>query len=534
MIVEIGTAGRPVRDREDEETFRQGTKFLLTFALFYGMLITEKGYADKSKEGEVLNMEEEYRSAGQPADSEEARIPLREEPPAEPAIQEETGEKDFHRLQIRLLVYIIVTAVTFGIGVLHINARVGATAFYAIQAAMLLAMPEWRKVRKTVLKTFFFAVMSVLALFYLIGGSLQLRVLDYLLMTVLFLWMALDTVGRFPLGENLGICIRNTFSLFFSAVGRMFRPFGWVSLKRGGSRSVLKRVLIGVVIALPCAVLLFWMLATADSVFRWYLQELLYWIGSFFTFTAFLKFLFSLAVALVLAQIVYTAVGVKPAAPARAAERADRGDMLIIGTVMGILCLIYTGFILIQFRYLFAHAELPFGLTYAEYARRGFFSLMILSLVNIAGILVICRFLKGRLSSRSGSAVCMKAMMWYLCLITFVLLASAFYRMYLYSTAFGYTRLRVYVCLFLIFETAVLALTVVFIANVRLRAARGYLALALCGYLMLNKESDIHIREMVVRQQPPDALQGGGRLGSSAVTQGCIPPRRSTRCAPAG
>ena len=49
---------------------------------------------------------------------------------------------------------------------------------------------------------------------------------------------------------------------------------------------------------------------------------------------------------------------------------------------------VYTIFIVIQFKYLFSGGVLPNGLNYSEYARRGFFELVVLSVLNIALISV--------------------------------------------------------------------------------------------------------------------------------------------------
>jgi len=58
------------------------------------------------------------------------------------------------------------------------------------------------------------------------------------------------------------------------------------------------------------------------------------------------------------------------------------GDVIVLNILLTSILVIYTIFIAIQFRYLFSSGALPYGLNYAEYARRGFFELVFLSVLN--------------------------------------------------------------------------------------------------------------------------------------------------------
>lgn len=55
---------------------------------------------------------------------------------------------------------------------------------------------------------------------------------------------------------------------------------------------------------------------------------------------------------------------------------------------MTVLNIIYAIFCFIQISYLFTKMTLPEGFTYAEYARQGFFELMIVTFINFAIILI--------------------------------------------------------------------------------------------------------------------------------------------------
>ncbi|KAF5044868.1 hypothetical protein DSECCO2_487170 [anaerobic digester metagenome] len=147
----------------------------------------------------------------------------------------------------------------------------------------------------------------------------------------------------------------------------------------------------------------------------------------------------------------------------------------------------YTLFIFIQFKYLFAGSVLPGNLNYAEYARRGFFELIFLSFLNIGLILLTVYLYKEKIYvQRNKWSNLTKIFMMYLCAVTFVMLISSFYRMYLYDQEYGFTRLRVLVYGFLIFESIGLIITAAFIMRPEFNIMAVYMVIGLCYYLCLN------------------------------------------------
>jgi len=140
-------------------------------------------------------------------------------------------------------------------------------------------------------------------------------------------------------------------------------------------------------------------------------------------------------------------------------------------------------FVIIQFKYLFAGLALPKGLTYTEYARKGFFELLSLTGINIAAILAVVKLTK---KHQGRWVLFTKVLCHYLCVVTIVLLISSFYRMFLYTNDDGLTRLRFFVMGFLVFEAIGLVTTFVYIAKPKFNIALIYLVLALSYYTILN------------------------------------------------
>jgi hypothetical protein len=115
-----------------------------------------------------------------------------------------------------------------------------------------------------------------------------------------------------------------------------------------------------------------------------------------------------------------------------------------------ILCLniVYGLFSFIQFGSLFGAFQnvLPKQITFAEYARQGFFQLSAVAFINI--LIVIISVLLVRRTGVSG--VFVKIMSVLLVAFTFILLASAAYRMKMYIDVYSLSKLRVLVSLFMV------------------------------------------------------------------------------------
>ncbi|MEV4392289.1 DUF4153 domain-containing protein [Nonomuraea sp. NPDC049607] len=104
--------------------------------------------------------------------------------------------------------------------------------------------------------------------------------------------------------------------------------------------------------------------------------------------------------------------------------------------------LLFSAFVAVQIRALFGGADWVLrtaGLTYAEYARQGFFQLVVVS-VFVLGIVAVAG---GLLRTERGERWLLAVVLGVLCGLTMVVLASALHRMNLYTDAYGLSRLRI-------------------------------------------------------------------------------------------
>ena len=259
-------------------------------------------------------------------------------------------------------------------------------------------------------------------------------------------------------------------------------PFRWALDFNKEKTATLRRVLLALVIALPCAGLLIGLLSSADMVFSLGATQLFDKLIGCFNFHAIPLAFWGILAGLYLFGTVYLSLSPAEETEAEESFRVN-GDVMVINIILSVILFIYTLFVIVQFKYLFAGAVLPLGLSYTEYARKGFFELLALTGVNIAAILTVVRLTKGKTGVWTKLT---RVLCHYLCAVTVVLLVSSFYRMLLYTGDDGLTRLRLFVLGFLIFEAFGLVLTFFYIAKPKFNVSLCYLVIALSYYTLLN------------------------------------------------
>lgn len=135
--------------------------------------------------------------------------------------------------------------------------------------------------------------------------------------------------------------------------------------------------------------------------------------------------------------------------PHDAASRGGRFGLSEIGIVLAGVDVLFLGFVLVQMRYLFGGSELVrelTGLSYAEYARQGFFELVTVAALALP-LLLVADWLLDKSHPRSVRYFRILSLLMLLLLV--VILASALQRMRLYTHQYGLTELRLYTSAFM-------------------------------------------------------------------------------------
>ena len=205
--------------------------------------------------------------------------------------------------------------------------------------------------------------------------------------------------------------------------------------------------------------------------------------------------------------------------PRRAGGRVGVLGIVELGVVLGLLDALFLAFVLVQFRYLFGGAELvqvSETLTYAEYARRGFFEL-----VAVAALLLPIMLLLdwvARLNT-PREVTLYRVLSGLLVLLLFVVIVSALQRMRLYTDQYGLTELRLYTTAFMFWITAG---AVWYLATVlrdhRERFLFGAMVAGLVVAAGLNaiNPDDLIVRTNAAREDAPARFDGTYSLRLSA------------------
>ena len=291
-------------------------------------------------------------------------------------------------------------------------------------------------------------------------------------------------------------------------------PWGVLAQVRRRNRSKpeassrLKAVLRGVLMALPVLVIFIALLHSADLVFAASVDRALSWLN----LRVLADWVRSIAVIVISALFLLGAI---------AASLKDAPDWKPFGqdktilspfvgftetsVVIAAVDLLFAIFVTIQFRYLFGgEANITAaGFTYSEYARRGFGELVAVAFLTMAMILVLANWTKieskrqrWTFAGLSGAMVALVG----------AILASALVRLLLYENAYGFTRLRTYTHIAIVWMGVLFAAFLAFLLAGQLRRIPFAAFIGTIGFAVTI--SMLNVDAFVVQQN-------GGRLAQS-------------------
>lgn len=283
---------------------------------------------------------------------------------------------------------------------------------------------------------------------------------------------------------------------------------------RRGVLRVSRSVVIGLLLAVPVILIFASLLSQADPIFEQQLNYLFDWLSFEKLAEYIFRIVYILIAAYLLAGVFLYALFNSPAEKVSDGEKPWLPPFLgwiEASTLLACVNLLFVFFVVVQFRYFFggqANITLQ-GFTYSEYARRGFGELLavaFISLVLFLGLSFVTRretTLTRRVFSGLGIL---------LTLLVGVMLVSAFQRLLLYEAAYGFTRLRAYTHVFMIWLGLLLLAAVILEAAGRLRFFALTVAVAVLGYgLSLPL---LNVDGFIVRQNVARTL-GGQELDSA-------------------
>ena len=318
-----------------------------------------------------------------------------------------------------------------------------------------------------------------LGLTFALGSNWYFRLWNLLALLVLLPLHALSVTGRLPwwrpamLWERLRLLFRGLF-------GRLSAPFAVLTAgKRAKDSRRAWTVAAGVCGALALVALLLPVLASADALFAAATEGLRSFIRLHFT-TA----LWELLWGLVLTPFVFgLLVSLRGPGPDTAAK-APKTDSLAFVLVLAALNLLYLLFLGVQSAGLFGGPDYlaARGISYADWARSGFFQMVGVTILNLPVLLSALTF-----SRREGRAwKALRLLSALLAVESLVLLASACWRMTLYVSAYGLSFKRLMTYWGMVMMALFLLAALRKVQRPDFSFCRAAFPLALAGWLVIN------------------------------------------------
>ncbi len=284
-------------------------------------------------------------------------------------------------------------------------------------------------------------------------------------------------------------------------------------------------ILIGLVIALPVLLIVGALLMSADAVFAERLSGLFERLGSWSPGLLVRQ----LATTVVLAPFVFSfmysgrrqaLISLQTQSFSMAQLSAGARQMIVTILITLLICLdfLYVLFVLTQLQYLAGAlvSALPGHLTYAEYARSGFFELLAVSLFNVLLLFVAIR--TGNSKNRAGRLLQALILLTLAC--SLVQWISAMARMRLYISAYSLTRLRFFSTAFMWLILVWFALLILSVFINRLPLFKAILVTALVALIALNLVvPDRWIAQHNVQRYLNNNVQQAGEIDIAYLTE---------------
>lgn len=321
------------------------------------------------------------------------------------------------------------------------------------------------------------AVMCLLGISTFLTGNRWIISMNYCAVFLLLVVLLLHNFGSD--GEwDMGKYLAEIAVAVCGAVRFFTRPFldgsAYYRNKERKMRGTAQYVAVGAAVAVPCLCLLGTLLMSADMVFADMVQNM------------FVKVRIPNHIAGILFMVVFgffsSYCGVrfveKHAVEITVADQKT-GEPLIALTAALPVAALYLVFCTVQIAYLFVgNMQLPEGVTYGNYARSGFFQLLIVCIINLALVLAVKKhFKEHRL---------LNIVLLVISGCTFLMTASSAWRMILYIRAYRLTFLRVGVLVALAVITLLLAGVVRMIVRPQFPLLKYGIAVVTAAYLLFS------------------------------------------------
>lgn len=351
----------------------------------------------------------------------------------------------------------------------------------------------------------------MLSLIYLFYSNWIFLVLNFLIIPVLIVVQTLLITNN---NDYKWFDIRFILDLLNAMFARTLvhipKPFKLISklikskTKSEGKASVISKVIIGLLLSIPLMAIIIGLLSEADIVFNEWMSHISDLLKNVKAEDMIAQLTIGLVVGVIIFSYLWSLYYKQDRLPGNTVryniEIKKVWDPVIVLTMLTMVNVIYAIFTVIQFTYLFGGIDslLPQDVTYAEYARRGFFELVAVTLINVSIMTSVINFTK---NENKKVATALRILNTLLVAFTMVMLVSASTRMSLYEETYGYTYLRVFTHAFMLFIFIMLIATLIKVWKESFPLLKSYIVVAIIAYLAINYfNADVFIVKNNIRR----------------------------------
>lgn len=275
---------------------------------------------------------------------------------------------------------------------------------------------------------------------------------------------------------------RKTLGILYSAASTIDNIA--ISLKslfstKSENKKTIGKALIGLVCAIPVLIVIIPLLISSDDAFRGMMTNIFK-----NTFSSIFKFVFGLIIS---SFVISYGFSVKNNRVATISKSKFGGiENVYIISFLSAIVTCYLLYLFSQLAYFFSAFSgfLPDGqITYASYARKGFFEMCIIAIINLILVfisLLISKKFKGK------TCIPIKVLTTFISIFTLIIIATAISKMVLYINAYGMTVLRLTTSTFMVFLSVVFFSVILRIYFTKINIIKTALITAGCIILILG------------------------------------------------
>jgi len=275
---------------------------------------------------------------------------------------------------------------------------------------------------------------------------------------------------------------RKTLGILYSAastLGNLGRTFNALFSGRNGNKKLVGKAIIGLLCALPVLVVVLPLLISSDDAFRGMMNDI---FSNTFSIT--MKIIFGVSICPFFISYGFSLKSGKIAKIKNSRFSGIENTYLIAFlSAIGVCYLLY---LFSQLAYFFSafRGFLPNGtITYSQYARKGFFEMCVIAVINlllIFGALLLAKKKKGKVCHA------IKALTTFISVFTLIIIVTAISKMILYINAYGMTALRLTTSSFMLFLAIVFISVMLRIYISKINIIKTGLIAAGCILLLLG------------------------------------------------